>query len=98
MADPIINSPEDALAFAQAKFAEYGGDSVCVADLLCDRHAGDAAGIALRYEDAAGNAGTLSYAELKSQSQRFASVLQGLGVGAGDRVATLLPKTPELVI
>jgi acetyl-CoA synthetase len=40
----------------------------------------------------------LSYAELSIASDRFAAVLQGLGVTPGDRVAGLMPRCPEALI
>ena len=78
--------------------AEHTGPAVALADLLCDRHAAPADRLALRDQDAAGTARTYSFAELRDHSARFASVLRSLGVAQGDRVATLLPKSPELVI
>jgi acetyl-CoA synthetase len=78
--------------------AEHTGPAVALADLLCDRHAAPADPLALRYQDAAGTTRTYSFAELRDHSARFASVLRSLGVAQGDRVATLLPKSPELVI
>jgi long-chain acyl-CoA synthetase len=41
---------------------------------------------------------TLSYRELRETVDRFASVLAGLGVGKGDRVAIVLPNCPQNVI
>jgi acetyl-CoA synthetase len=69
-----------------------------IADLLCQRHAGDSTRLALRYQDADGNEETLTYGELADLSARFATRLAAAGVGRGDRVATLLPKCPEIVI
>src|ERR671939_148719 len=66
--------------------------------LLCDRHAQDPERLALRYEDAAGHAEQLSYRELADLSARFASRLAAAGIRKGDRVATLLPKRPELLV
>ena len=40
----------------------------------------------------------LSYAELREQTSRFANVLGGLGVGAGERVFSLLGRVPELYV
>ena len=40
----------------------------------------------------------ITYAELKKDVQRFASVLQHLGVFRGDRVALLLNDSPEFVV
>lgn len=42
--------------------------------------------------------GTLTYRELNERSNRLAHVLRQHGVGTGDRVGFLLPKTPEAVV
>ncbi len=39
-----------------------------------------------------------SYRDLKDRADRFATALSGLGVGAGDRVALVLPNCPQFVI
>ena len=39
-----------------------------------------------------------SYAELWDQTEFFASNLMGMGVGKGDRVALLLPNTPQFLV
>ena len=65
---------------------------------LCDRWADDKARIALRYERIDGSRGELSFAELQRRSAQFANYLTSLGIGRGDRVAGLLPRTPELLI
>ena len=49
---------------------QYGGAAVRVADLLCDRHATAPGRIALRYQDAAGQAAQLTFAELRDRSAR----------------------------
>ncbi|RTH24906.1 long-chain-fatty-acid--CoA ligase [Thermus scotoductus] len=41
---------------------------------------------------------TLTYAELWEKSRRFAEGLKALGVKPGDRVAIMLPNTPQFVI
>jgi acetyl-CoA synthetase len=63
-----------------------------------DRHArgSRARTPALRHVDRAGRIHDLSFAALAASSARFASVLTGLGVGAGERVFCLLPRVPEL--
>ncbi|MGI8858394.1 MAG: AMP-binding protein [Thermomicrobiales bacterium] len=78
--------------------AEHTGANLSVAHLLCDRYADTPDRIALRYEDATGAQQTFTFARLRDQSARFATVLRAMGVGKGDRVATLLPKSPELMI
>jgi acetyl-CoA synthetase len=69
-----------------------------IAWLLCERHADDRGRLALRYEDAAGHEDQLTYHDLADLSARYATRLAAAGVGRGDRVATLLPKCPELPI
>ncbi|WJD64424.1 acyl-CoA synthetase [Pseudomonas kurunegalensis] len=63
----------------------------------CDRHAGSGK-LALVYEDRDGNSARYSFDQLKAQAARFANVLKAQGVGAGDRVAGLMPRTPELLV
>ncbi len=77
---------------------EYGGSGVSPAHFLCDRHARIPEKIALFYEDATGKTLKLTFWELREFSAKMASVLQRLGIRKGDRVAALLPKTPELLI
>jgi acetyl-CoA synthetase len=73
----------------------YEGPDVCLAGVLCDDHpAGD---VALRIVDADLNTREVTYGELRERSERFASALAGLGVGPGDRVATLMGKSLDLV-
>lgn len=59
----------------------------------CGRHPADAP--ALRWTDAAGGAGTLTFGDLQDRSARVANLLAAAGVGPGDRVAGLLPRTPD---
>ena len=60
---------------------------------VCDRH--PAQKPAMIHEDFAGNVREVSWGELQDLSNRFANVLEAHGVGRGDRVAMLLPPTPE---
>ena len=93
-----LSSQEDIQGQVQAWLNEYDGANVPVAHLLCDRHAQDPDRVALRYEDANGKAATYTFTELRDLSAKCAGVLHSLGVAKGDRVATLLLKTPELLI
>ena len=70
------------------------GINVCVE--CCDRHA-DSNKPALIWEAADGTGGSLSFAELQRESAKFANLLKAEGIGPGDRVSGLLPRTPELV-
>ncbi|MGB2109347.1 MAG: AMP-binding protein, partial [Marinobacter vinifirmus] len=65
---------------------------------ICDKWAQDPKKVALYYERAGGGDGSLTFAELKAASARFARYLKSLGVSKGDRVAGLLPRGPELLI
>jgi acetyl-CoA synthetase len=89
---------EDIQTQVQRWLSEYSGAGIAVAELLCDRHARMPERIALFYEDASGQEARITFAELRERSARFAGALQRLGVAKGDRVATLLPKSPELLI
>ncbi len=66
-----------------------------------DRHVerGRAAQAAIIYDSpVTGQTRTITYAELKDQTARFAGVLAGLGVGKGDRVILYMPMIPEAVV
>ncbi|MBX3567517.1 MAG: acyl-CoA synthetase [Rhizobiaceae bacterium] len=72
-----------------------GGDlNACV--LCCDRHCGNGK-IALRFVSAAGDLTTYTFDDLRRMSIRGAHMLTRAGVKAGDVVAGLLPRIPELV-
>ena len=66
----------------------------------CGRHVRDgrADNIALVHEDTAGNVTRMSFGELDKASAQVAHLLQSYGVQVGDQVATMLPRTPELLI
>src|SRR3954470_23928117 len=60
---------------------------------VCDKH--DAGKLAMVHEDPDGNVREVKWGELQELSNRFANVLRAHGVERGDRVAMLLPPTPE---
>ncbi|MFL5861970.1 MAG: acyl-CoA synthetase [Solirubrobacteraceae bacterium] len=60
---------------------------------VCDRHPRDK--LAMIHEDHSGNTRRVVWGELQDSANRFANVLAAHGVQAGDRVAMLLPPTPE---
>ncbi|RVU32610.1 MULTISPECIES: AMP-binding protein [Neptunomonas] len=72
------------------------GFNVC--EEICDRWATDPAKVGLFYEGVEREASQHTFAELKEQSARFANFLKSQGIGKGDRVAALLPRTPELLV
>ena len=69
-------------------------------DACCARHLREGNGerIALVHEDTQGKITRWSYAALEEASARLAGWLQSAGLGAGDRIACMLPRTPELMI
>ncbi|MEV8099054.1 acetate--CoA ligase [Kitasatospora sp. NPDC085879] len=75
-----------------------GGRGLNIAYEAVDRHvaAGRGGRAALRCIAADGTATEITYGELARLSNRFAGGLQALGVGRGDRVASLLHRCPEL--
>ena len=77
-----------------------GGRGVNIAHEAVDRHArgGRAEHVALRFVDDAGGVTQMTYGELRRQTDTFANVLAGLGVGAGDRVFTLTGRIPPLYV
>ena len=64
-----------------------------IATDVCDRHPRDK--LAMIHEDFDGNIRRVDWGELQDSSNRFANVLAATGVEPGDRVAMLLPATPE---
>lgn len=72
------------------------GLNVCVE--ICDRWASDPEKVALYHESAGGRSRVFTFAQLKAESARFANYLTAQGIGKGDRVAGLLPRSPELLI
>ncbi len=80
-------------------FGENVDDRLNAYMACCGRHVRDGRGdnIALVHEDTAGNVTRMSFAELDKASAQVASLLLSYGVQAGDQVATMLPRTPELL-
>ena len=60
---------------------------------VCDARAPDA--LAMIHEDPLGRVREVYWGELQSLANRTANLLAGLGVQKGDRVAVVLPPTPE---
>nr|WP_246374920.1 acyl-CoA synthetase [Pseudochelatococcus contaminans] len=71
------------------------GINACVETI--DRYA-DTGRVALYWESQDGRSAQYTFAELQKLSARFANLLVAQGIGAGDVVAGLLPRTPELLV
>ena len=96
-AQPMADRDDPSVRIAEW-LARYGGDRVDLGAELCDAHAAaDPERRALLLETADG-ASELSFGQLSADSRRFAGALRAAGVGAGDRVAILLPKSAELLV
>ncbi|WDY59726.1 AMP-binding protein [Pseudomonas sp. PSKL.D1] len=63
----------------------------------CDRHVGGNK-TALVWLGREGDSQRYTFEQLQQQASRFATVLKDQGVVAGDRVAGLMPRTPELLV
>ncbi|MFI8458564.1 acetate--CoA ligase [Kitasatospora sp. NPDC085464] len=77
-----------------------GGRGLNIAYEAVDRHvaAGRGERAALRCIAVDRQVSTVTYDELARWTNRFAHVLRSLGVGRGDRVASLLSRCPELYV
>ena len=65
-----------------------------------DRHveAGRGDKVAYHWEGEPGDTRTITYSDLLDEVSKFANVLKGLGLNAGDRIAIYMPMIPELAI
>ena len=84
-----IGSYEEAVAAHEWRVPERYNIAVD----CCDKHPADK--LAMIHEDFEGNVREVTWGELQEWSNRFANVLRAHGVERGDRVAMLLPPTPE---
>ena len=90
----------EVLDWSTPPFARWFGDGeLNVAYNCLDRHveAGHGDRVALLWEGEPGDERAITYSELTAEVSRLANVLEGLGVGEGDRVAIYLPMIPEAV-
>jgi acetyl-CoA synthetase len=74
------------------------GGGLNIAHEAVDRHvaAGRSDKLAMRWIGRGGQVRDFTYAALRAQSNRFASLLAQLGIAKGDRVFALLGRVPEL--
>ncbi|SEW23174.1 acyl-CoA synthetase [Natrinema salifodinae] len=66
-----------------------------VAHEVCDRHAENKEKVALYQVDEDGELTTVTFWELAERTNRFANVLESLGIEQGDRVFSYMPRVPE---
>ncbi|MEV6767607.1 AMP-binding protein [Nocardia sp. NPDC051030] len=105
MTDPTLGNsqglrprtPNDApIRRAEQLAAEYGAPDANAAGLLCDRHPADAVAFTFVQPDLSGI--DVTFGEIRERSERVAAALVEIGVREGDRVATLMGKSQELVV
>jgi acetyl-CoA synthetase len=105
MIPPLAHDPawslDKGLVWEQARAALDGlpGNGLNIAHEAVDRHASGAHRdrVAIRWIGPHGTRDT-TYGELGESTSRFANVLRRLGVGAGDKVFTLLGRDPALYV
>jgi acetyl-CoA synthetase len=104
--EPNLGSYDEALrSFTwEAARAELdglpGGRGLNIAHEAIDRHRDGPKGrkVALRWIDRDGKITDFSYSRLAALTNRFANVLQEIGVGKGDRVFAVAGRIPELYV
>ncbi|WP_105567589.1 acetate--CoA ligase [Microbacterium halophytorum] len=90
----------EVLDWSNPPFAKWFADGELNLAYNClDRHveAGNGDRVAFHFEGEPGDTRTVTYSDLTDEVKRLANVLEGLGIGKGDRVALYLPMIPEAV-
>jgi len=93
--------PSEGLDESNPPFYKWFADGKLNASANClDRHveAGNGERVAFHWRGEEGEERDVTYAELLSDTQRFANALKGVGVGPGDVVGIYLPMIPEVVV
>jgi acetyl-CoA synthetase len=75
--------------------ARWNAPDAALAALVCDHHPPNAVALVIVGDDGAGV--PVTYAELRERSALIAGALGSAGIGAGDRVASLMGKGVDLV-
>lgn len=86
----------DILTRVEGIASRFGQGEQCAAWHLCDRH--DRGSLAYRIVGEDMDYVDLSYGELRSASQRLAAGFRAMGLGEGDRIATLMGKSRDYLV
>lgn len=83
-----------------AKLDDHHDGCLNAYEACCGRHVRQGRGdvLALVHEDTQGQTHTLTYAELEQQSGHLAGWLKSQGLGEGDRIACMLPRSAALLV
>lgn len=83
-----------------AKLDDHQDGYLNAFDACCGRHVRQGRGdvLALVHEDTQGQTHTLTYSELDQQSGQLAGWFKSQGLGEGDRIACMLPRSVNLLI
>ncbi len=94
---PDYDSGREHFTWEQARRTTGGGN---IAHVAVDRHLAEGRGdvVALRFLAEQGPSREFTYASLALESNRFANVLESLGVSPGDLVFSLSGRLPELYV
>ena len=74
----------------------WSAPTASAAGLLCVRH--DPAALACRIIGGDLSGENITYGDLQRESERFAAALKDLGIGPGDRIATLMGKSRAYLV
>jgi acetyl-CoA synthetase len=86
---------EDSAVAIRQMLKRYGDTEVGAARLLCDCH--PVTDVALSLVSGGGDVKDVTFGELRDRSGRIATVLRESGIGPGDRVASMMGKSLDLV-
>ena len=95
---PLIPHGSDDFDVLQETFRWKIPEYFNIAEAVCDRHQAHSDRIALYWEDVSGESAAYTFGDLIELSNRFANVLVGLGIQAGDRVGIILPQRVEAAV
>jgi acetyl-CoA synthetase len=96
--DPGEDAMRDQYRALYDSFRWHVPQSFNIAEVCCRRWSQETSRIAVHYEDDRGRPASYTYAALQSDANRLSNALQALGVQRGDRVAIVLPQSPETVV